>query len=140
MASTSASEIPAHVQELESSSRLFGELSLEDGAGESINDIDWDRTAGLAQRCADTLRSGGLEACNSGLSKPVLIKSHAEQARTAWAQGQLIPVCGQLIEIGTNQGLDPAIVQCMTQCCRVIGNIVLDHRAGPPSNLWLKSH
>lgn len=38
--------------------------------------------------------------------------------------GQLVPVCGQLIDIGTPHSVATG---CLTQCCRVIGNLVLDH-------------
>ena len=46
----------AAVEEL--SGRIIGELHLEDGNDAAGGDIDWERTAGLAQRCADSLRSG----------------------------------------------------------------------------------
>lgn len=50
----------------------------------------------------------------------------AEEARTKWGQhndGRLIALCGLLLE--------HTHLQAQTQCCRVVGNIVLDHRAGP---------
>jgi hypothetical protein len=60
MASTmmaTASGDHSAVQEL--SSALFGELSL---GGDDQGEIDWERTAGLAQRCADSLRTGACAA------------------------------------------------------------------------------
>ena len=59
MSSSSSSDMSdrdtaAAVEEL--SGRIIGELHLEDG--NEGGDIDWERTAGLAQRCADSLRSG----------------------------------------------------------------------------------
>ena len=140
MASTmmaTASSDHSAVQEL--SSALFGELSL---GGDDQGEIDWERTAGLAQRCADSLRTG---TCARRATEGTMLRAMhgmawhgiAEQARTAWAQGQLIPVCGQLLEVGISNVQEPSTstVQCMTQCCRVIGNIVLDHRtfAGVPA-------